>query len=836
MNREKHTLEVETYVNFLNNTANTTNTRATKKRARNDSKQVDFTSVFNDIENSALERLNNLKSNLLSYKGAQLLECLLNLNIVFGDVVKSLKVDDKIKQKMPDTIRLGIIAELSVCCLIIDTIYNEAFKNKKLTNKTFRSHLIDYMHKSQSCNIDELKINNEYNENKQLIKKTKIDIDVDLNKTNCNHEVVFNSENSESNDYEESSNDDEQDDEQDDEHAWGGSVFKTPEQKECESIIFKIFRSHDNTYEEDNINQLLSLSEPERKDTMEKLESINDYNSIKTEKTLLFYIMNLPIAMEQKHKILKWHKSLVTEPMSTHDGEKLQTMFDVLMTLPFGQYKGIDIASIKPKVVKTFLNNLETDMNNAVYGHDDAKRHIIQMMGQLIKNPDAKGNMLGLWGPPGNGKTSLIKEGIAKALKRPFVFISLGGASGGHFLEGHSYTFVGSIYGRIAEALITSKCMNPILYFDELDKLSNSYYGNEITNILIHLTDPMQNSHFRDKFFNGIDLDLSKATMIFSFNDPSKVDKVLLDRITTIETKYLSINQKVHIGQKYLLPTIMTDMGLKYGDILISDDFIYQIINQYTSEGGVRKLKALLYNIVREVNLAHLIKSSIGLDKVVYPFKLSNDHIKILLKTHTEIEKEQISPKCKIGVANGLWANSLGEGGCLEIQTCWYPCLTPLALKTTGNLGKIIKESTEVASSLAWKHLSSDEQDTYSLELKTMPKGIHIHCSDGSTLKEGPSAGAALTLAIYSLFTKKLIRNDVGITGEINLEGDITAIGGLEQKLEGAKKYGIKTVLFPYKNNKDFKKILEKNKTLIDSDFKAYPIETFDDVLKYALL
>ena len=546
--------------------------------------------------------------------------------------------------------------------------------------------------------------------------------------------------------------------------------------------------------------------------------------------------MNLSISIEQKNKILKWHKTLVTEPIATHDNEKLQTMFDALITLPFGQYKGIDIASIKPKVVKKFLNNLETDMNTAVYGHDDAKRHIVQMMGQLIKNPNAKGSMLGLWGPPGNGKTSLIKEGIAKALGRPFVFISLGGASGGHFLEGHSYTYIGSIYGRIAEALITSKCMNPILYFDELDKISQTHNGNEITNILIHLTDPMQNSHFRDRYFSGIDLDLSKATMIFSFNDPSKVDRVLLDRITTIETKYLSITQKVHIGQNYLLPIIMKEMGLKDGDILIGDDIIYQIINQYTHEGGVRKLKSLLYNIVREVNIAHLIKTSIESNKVVYPFKVLSNHIKVLLKTHTEIEKEQINPNNKVGVVNGLWADSLGNGGCLEIQTCWFLCQTALTFKTTGNLGKIIKESTEVASSLAWKYLSPEIQDKYSLELKEKPKGIHIHCSDGSTHKEGPSAGAALTLAIYSLFTNKLIRNDIGITGEINLEGDITAIGGLEQKLEGAKKCGIKTVLFPHKNNKDFEKILQNNRTLIDDNFKAYPIETFNDVLKYALL
>ena len=193
-------------------------------------------------------------------------------------------------------------------------------------------------------------------------------------------------------------------------------------------------------------------------------------------------------------------------------------------------------------------------MDNAVYGHNEAKRQIIQMMGQQIRNPNSKGNMLGIWGPPGNGKTSLIKEGIAKAMNKPFIFISLGGATDSSFLEGHSYTYEGSIYGRIVDGLITSKCMDPIIYFDELDKISKTSRGEEISNILVHLTDPVQNSHFRDKYFHGIDIDLSRATMIFSFNDPQNINPILMDRITTVETKYLLLPQKIYIAMNYLLP------------------------------------------------------------------------------------------------------------------------------------------------------------------------------------------------------------------------------------------------------------------------------------------
>ena len=373
-------------------------------------------------------------------------------------------------------------------------------------------------------------------------------------------------------------------------------------------------------------------------------------------------------------------------------------------------------------------------------------------------------------------------------MDRPFAFISLGGVSDSSFLEGHSYTYEGSIYGRIVNALITTKCMNPIIYFDELDKISQTPKGDEITNLLIHLTDPAQNSHFRDKYFHGIDLDLSKATMIFSFNNPSLVNKVLMDRITTVETKYLLVNQKVNICNNYLLSEILKDVGLKNKDIIFNDNIIKFIIEKYTNEGGVRKIKSLLYNIIREINIANLTKNKIDNKNIIFPYHVTEKNIKSILKNKYEYEYYKINREPKIGIVNGLYATSHGEGGVLPIETVWIPTNNPLEIKATGHLEKVIKESTQVACSLAWNLLSIEEQNELLKQWKDSPRGFHLHCPDGSTPKDGPSAGAALTLALYSMFTNKKIKHDVALTGEINLQGNITEIGGLEEKLEGAKR------------------------------------------------
>ena len=603
--------------------------------------------------------------------------------------------------------------------------------------------------------------------------------------------------------------------------------------KTHKEFIKEVFKNVGTDNDEKDIAKYYSkLTGKEQNDLYSKLVEINNYK--KVDKPKLVEIMSFPIPVSQKNYIMKQYITLLN---SHHPDNKLRTWVDAVLSFPFGKYKGIDLKNINSQEqVQSFLTNLETIMDSAVWGHTDAKRQIIQMMGQQIRNPESKGNVLGIWGPPGNGKTTLIKEGIAKAMDKPFVFISLGGATDSSFLEGHSYTYEGSIYGRIANGIINSGCMNPIIYFDELDKISRTPKGEEITNILVHLTDPAQNSHFRDKYFHGIDIDLSRATIIFSFNNIHNVNPILLDRITTIETKYLMKPQKIHIAQNYLLPVILKETGLKNDDIKISNKIISKLVEKYTREGGVRKLKSLLYNIVREVNLANLMNTDVLDNKITFPIKLSHKHINVFMKSKLPIQPEKIHNEPKVGFITGMYAGSLGVGGILPIQIVWVPSHNPMTLKATGNLKKVIKESTEVATSLAWNHLDSQTQTEYLASWKAKPQGFHIHCPDGAIPKDGPSAGTALTVALYSILLNRKIRNDIAITGEITLDGKVTAIGGLEEKLVGAKKAGVRLALIPKENEMHLEKVKERNSSLMDENFDVITIETLDDALKYSLV
>ena len=586
-----------------------------------------------------------------------------------------------------------------------------------------------------------------------------------------------------------------------------------------------------NNLEEETLKYFTLMTDKDRKYTLEKLKEINNYEN--KDKPVVFQIMELDLPVVQKNHLFKNYMTIAT---SRFENNKLKQWVDSAMQIPFGKFKGTNLKSIKTDKVKCFLNELEKSMDKAAYGHSEAKRQIIQMMGQQIRNPQAKGNILGLWGPPGNGKTSLIKDGIATAMDKPFIFISLGGASDASFLEGHSYTYEGSVCGRIVNGLMSAKCMDPIIYFDELDKISKTAKGDEITNILIHLTDPVQNNHYRDKYFHGLDIDLSKATFIFSFNDPCNVNHILLDRITCIETKYLLISQKIHICKNYILPTMFKEMGFIENAVNFSDDVLREIINKYTREGGIRKLKSLLYNIVRELNIFNLLHTHLNDKEVFFPFNIKSDDIKTIFKNRREIKPDNINTSPKCGIVNGLWANHLGNGGVLPIEVVWVPSKQAMQVKATGNLQKVIKESTEVATSVAWNYLSEDNKQKFMDLWKNNPMGFHIHCPDGSTPKDGPSAGGALTLAIFSLLTHRKIINNIAMTGEINLQGHISAIGGLEEKLEGAKKTGVVIALVPKENHTDLIKIIDRNPSLLDDKFKVIFIENFGDIINNALL
>ena len=484
------------------------------------------------------------------------------------------------------------------------------------------------------------------------------------------------------------------------------------------------------------------------------------------------------------------------------------------------------------KYIKKYISNIRGYLDNSVYGHDNAKTQIEKIICQWL-NGEQKGYCFGFEGSPGVGKTSLAKKGISDCLKdengisRPFSFIKMGGDTNGSTLHGHNYTYVGSTWGAIVQVLMDTQVMNPIIFIDEVDKISKTEHGREIIGILTHLLDFTQNDCFQDKYFNGIDLDLSKALFILSYNDPSSIDRVLLDRIHRIKFNHLSLNDKIVITNKYLLPEILNNMGLT-SMVEIDNDTIIYLIENYTIESGVRKLKELLFEIIGEINI-NIFKENIIITK--YPIHLTIADIKKYLKDKNEVNSPVIFTENKIGIVNGMWANSLGQGGILQLFSQFFPGQFFMDLKLTGSLEKVMSESVHVAQTLSWNLTSNERKIWIQNNYKTL--GIHIHAADGSISKDGPSGGVALTTLIYSLLNDFKIKQNIGITGEIDLDGNVCEIGGLDLKILGSLKSGINHFIFPKKNYKDYLNLIEKYKDNNKFDnIKFSPVERIEQVFE----
>jgi len=378
--------------------------------------------------------------------------------------------------------------------------------------------------------------------------------------------------------------------------------------------------------------------------------------------------------------------------------------------------------------------------------------------------------------------------------------------------------------------LIDKKCMNPIIFIDEVDKISRTEHGKEIVGILTHLLDPAQNDCFQDKYFSGIDLDLSKALFILSYNDVEAIDKILLDRVHRIKFSSLSLEDKLIICNTHILPEVYKKMGLE-GMISFSDDILKFIIDEYTSESGVRKLKEILFEVVGEINLDVLKNSNKDFD---IPIQITIEDIKNkYFKDKHEIKHKKIHTESKIGVINGLWANSFGKGGVIPIQVNWRPSDKFLNLHLTGMQGDVMKESMNVALTLAWNLTSIERRDYIWDEQNHSLNGIHIHCPEGAVPKDGPSAGTAITVAIYSLLNNRRIKCNIALTGEISFDGNVTEIGGLDMKILGAIKAGVKEILFPVENMKDYNNFMDKYKnTSLIEGIKFHPVNLIQEVFE----
>ena len=375
-----------------------------------------------------------------------------------------------------------------------------------------------------------------------------------------------------------------------------------------------------------------------QKKIIKELKEINKITRIEKPYRMTLLESNIPV--EFKSAAIKKINSLRYMEPGSGEFYKIKNWVDTFMRIPFNKYDGLPV-SINDGVEKChdFMENAQKTLDNAVYGLNDAKMQIMQMLGQLLTNPKAIGTAIAIHGPPGTGKTSLVKEGISKILNRPFAFIALGGATDSSFLEGHGYTYEGSTWGKIVQILIDSKSMNPVIYFDELDKISDTPRGEEIAGILTHLTDTSQNSQFHDKYFSEIDFDLSKCLFIFSYNDESKVNSILKDRMYRIKTKGYQPKEKIAIANNYLLPKICEQVKFNSEEITIPNDVLgYIVENNCNKEDGVRNLKRCLEIIYTKLNLYRLMRPGSNLFegemslKVEFPYIVTKDIVDKLIK------------------------------------------------------------------------------------------------------------------------------------------------------------------------------------------------------------
>lgn len=361
----------------------------------------------------------------------------------------------------------------------------------------------------------------------------------------------------------------------------------------------------------------------DRKTQKQIVENEHKLTRVTGNKPSRFKVLDFDLNERTKAYAVQKINQLAMMDSNSSEYHKTKQWIDTIVTIPFGKYASLPIKESDDFAKKAeFLTQMKKNFEQEVYGHTDAKDQLVRIVAQWITNKDSKGLSIGIHGPMGCGKTSFVKS-ICKSLKMPFDMVALGGISDSSYLEGHSYTYEGSRSGKMIDILIKAECMNPIIFFDELDKVSETPKGAEITNLLIHLTDCVQNDRFTDKYFSEIDIDLSRCIFIFSFNDENLINPILKDRMTTIKTPGYETKDKLIIASKFMIPSMLTEYKLKQDDVVFSDDIIKEIINYVEEEKGVRNLKRAINDIVSNVNLQRLLDINFML-----PYVVKNSDIK----------------------------------------------------------------------------------------------------------------------------------------------------------------------------------------------------------------
>jgi ATP-dependent Lon protease len=406
----------------------------------------------------------------------------------------------------------------------------------------------------------------------------------------------------------------------------GGPITRSKKKKQRMPPIDNPYNEY---YDQDECEYYDSLSHKKQCEIADLEKIIIDINELKI--PLRFRILQSGVDSYVKSIAIRKLETIYNLDPSSSEYNKTMQWIDSLCKLPINKYIPLPVDPESSLLLKRdFIINTRNHLDRAVYGHENAKNHLIRMLAQWISKPDAKGMVIGLCGSPGTGKTQIAVHGISKALGLPFSFITLGGASDGSFLEGFSLTYEGSTHGRICEVLMKAKCSNPVLFFDELDKVSESHRGEEVSSMLVHMTDPAQNNVFVDKYFGSdIKIDLSRCLMIFSYNDEDKISPILRDRMYKIHVAGYNIGDKIKIARRHLLPDIMKEHAFENDDIVFDDETIQHIISNVTIEEGVRNLKRGLNSIVGEINLKRVMDP----ENTIFPLAPESSDITRVLKS-----------------------------------------------------------------------------------------------------------------------------------------------------------------------------------------------------------
>lgn len=504
-----------------------------------------------------------------------------------------------------------------------------------------------------------------------------------------------------------------------------------------------------------------------------------------------------------KEKLLKECDKLAKMPSGSHEGTVERNYLDKCLEIPFGKYTKDSINLEKSRKI----------LDKEHYGLDKVKERIVDSLAVYKRNPEFNGQILCLAGPPGVGKTSIVKS-LAKSMGRKYVRIALGGIHDEAEIRGHRKTYIGSMPGRIVEAVIKSGVMNPIILLDEIDKVGNDFKGDP-SSALLEALDPEQNNSFADHYIE-FPLDLSRVLFITTANDVSAIAGPLYDRMEVIELNSYTALEKFYIAKKHLVKKEMIKHSLTSKEFKISDDAINILIENYTREAGVRTLEKQIATLCR--------KATVSLESGAKSFKVTDKNIEEYLGKK-KFSDDLVSKEDQVGTVNGLAWTSVG-GTMLPIEVSALDGTGKIEL--TGNLGDVMKESAKTAVSYIRSKASEYgiDEDFYK------NKDIHIHAPEAAVPKDGPSAGLAITTAIVSELTGIAIKSNVAMTGEISLKGKALAIGGLKEKSMAAYKAGCDTVIIPQDNKKDLDEISDEVKQVID----FISVKNFDEVLPIALV